>query len=71
VGSFRDKNHAEESKKTLEKRYRPVSIKKFESTEGKYYRVLVGEYQPPRSPIQVLQELRSLHYDGLIVRLDP
>jgi rare lipoprotein A len=71
VGSFRDKNHAEEAKKALERRYKPVLIKKFESTEGKYYRVLVGEYPTPQVAHQVLQELRSLRYDGLIVRLDP
>jgi rare lipoprotein A len=34
VGSFKDRNHAEEAKKSLEKSYRPVLIKKFESTEG-------------------------------------
>jgi rare lipoprotein A len=71
VGSFRDRNHAEEAKKSLQKRYTPVLIKKFESTEGKYYRVLVGEYPTPIQARQAAQELRSLHYDGLIVRLDP
>jgi rare lipoprotein A len=71
VGSFKDRNHAEDAKKSLEKSYRPVLIKKFESTEGKYYRVLVGEYPTPRLARQAVQELRSLHFDGLIVRLDP
>lgn len=71
VGSFKDRNHAEDAKKSLEKSYRPVLIKKFESTEGKYYRVLVGEYPTPQLARQAVQELRSLHYDGFIVRLDP
>jgi rare lipoprotein A len=71
VASFKDRSRAEDARKSLEKRYRPVLIKKFESAEGKYYRVLVGEYPTLEMARQVVHDLKSFHYDGLIVRLDP
>jgi len=70
VASFKDKNRAEETKKSLEKRYTPIFIKPFESAEGKYYRVLVGEYPTPQLARQAAHDLKSLHFDVLIVRLD-
>jgi cell division protein FtsN len=70
VASFKDKSHAEDTRKKLERLYRPVFIKRFESAEGNYYRVLVGEYPTVELARQAVHGLKSLHYDGLIVRLD-
>jgi len=52
-------------------RYQPISIKKFQSGDGDYFRVLVGNYSTPKLAHQALEGLKSLHYEGLIVRLDP
>ena len=71
VASFKERSRAEDVRKELEKGYKPVLIRKFESAEGRYYRVLVGEYPTIQVARQVLHDLKSLHYNGLIVRLDP
>ncbi len=71
IGSFRDRHHAENAKKNLEEHYQPILIRKFRSTEGEYFRVLVGQYSSTELARRTLQDLKSLHYDGLIVRLDP
>jgi rare lipoprotein A len=71
VGSFKEKNNAEKVRKELVKHYRPVLIKSFESPEGHYFRVLVGEYKSQQLASTALRELKSRHYDGVIVRLDP
>ncbi|PYV41781.1 MAG: septal ring lytic transglycosylase RlpA family lipoprotein [Acidobacteria bacterium] len=71
VGSFKEKNNAEKVRKELQKHYQPVLIKPFESPEGRYFQVLVGEYKNQRLASTALRELKTRHYDGLIVRLDP
>ena len=71
VGSFKEKNNAEKVRKELQKHYQPVLIKAFESPEGQYFRVLVGEYKNQQLASAALRELKTRHYGGLIVRLDP
>jgi peptidoglycan lytic transglycosylase len=71
VGSFKDWHNAENARKNLEEHYQPVLLRKFTSSQGEYFRVLVGQYSNFELARRTLQDLKSLHYDGLIVRLDP
>jgi rare lipoprotein A len=70
VGSFRDKDHAEKVRKNLRNHYSPIVISKYGSQEGQYFRVLVGQYRTQELASRDLQELKSRHYDGFLVRLD-
>lgn len=72
VGSFKERTNAEKVRKELQKHYHPVLIKPFETADdGRYFRVLVGEYKSQQLASAALRELKSRHYDGLIVRSDP
>jgi rare lipoprotein A len=71
VASLRQKDNAEKLQRRLQKYYSPVAIKKLNSKEGPYFRVLVGEYNNQQLASAALKQLNSMDYDGLIVRLDP
>jgi rare lipoprotein A len=70
VGSFRDKAKARSLQKDLANRYSPVLLRQYDSPEGTFFRVLVGEFRDPKQAATALKQLRQLNYEGLMVRLD-
>jgi rare lipoprotein A len=70
VASLKQKGNAENLQRSLQKNYSPVAIKKFDSKEGPYFRVLVGQYSSQQLATAALKQLNSMNYDGLIVRID-
>jgi len=68
AGSFRTYENAVRLKEELDKRFSPVFIAKFDSPEGIYYRVLVGEFNSHSAASDTLQELNKAGYDGFIIR---
>ncbi len=70
VAAFKEKGNAEKLKRDLQKRYVPVVIRKYESSEGEFFRVLVGRYDKPQTALAALKQLKAQNHDGLIVRLD-
>jgi len=71
VGSFRHEENAEEMKKKLQRRFDPVRIKRYESTEGVLYRVFAGQFSTQELAASSLQDLKKENFEGLIVRMDP
>jgi peptidoglycan lytic transglycosylase len=70
VASFREKTNARRLQKDLAHRYSPVLLREYESLEGKFFQVLVGEFRDARQAATTVKELRRLNYEGLMVRLD-
>ena len=71
VASFRGEPNARELKKNLEKEFKPIFIKKFDSPEGHFFRVLAGEFRDPQAAEVILKKLKTRKYDGFLVRMDP
>ncbi len=71
VGSFREESKARKLKKELEEEFRPVVIRRFDSSEGRFFRVLVGEFRDPQAAGIVLKKLRAIKQDSFLVRMDP
>jgi peptidoglycan lytic transglycosylase len=70
VASLKEKGNAEKLQRRLQKYYSPVAIKKLDSKDGRFFRVLVGQYSNERLASAALKQLNSMNYDGLIVRID-
>lgn len=68
VGSFRLYDNAVRLKEELEEFSSPVFITEFNSPEGLFFRVLVGEFSNYASASEALQELKKKRHDGFIIR---
>ncbi len=70
VGSFREEPRARRLKRKLERDYRPVRVSLYRSTQGRFYRVLVGDYGSRAEAMKALRRLKSRGYEGFLIRLD-
>jgi rare lipoprotein A len=70
VASFQDEKNAKRLQKQLKEQFSPVFITKYAREEGLFYRVLAGRYKDPEQAKAALRALRTLGYQGLLVRLD-
>ena len=70
VGSFREKPRAHRLKRHLERDYTPVGVSLYRSPQGRFHRVLVGEYGSRVEATEALRQLKSKGYEGFLIRLD-
>ncbi len=70
VGAFRDETNARALGNSLEVKYKPVRIRAFDSAEGLFYRVLVGEFSDSQQAKLMLQSLKHEKRDAFLVRMD-
>ena len=70
VASFREEANARKLQTELNKRFAPVATQKYDSSEGTFFRVLVGQFKDLQEAQAVLRALRQENRDGLMVRLD-
>lgn len=70
AGSFRVYNNAVRLKEELEKQFSPVSITEFESSEGLFFRVMVGNFSDYGSASEALRKLKKERLDAFITRRD-
>ena len=70
VASFREEANARKLQTELNKRFAPVAMQKYDSSEGTFFRVLVGQFKDLQEAQAVLRALRQENRDGLMVRLD-
>ena len=70
VASFREEVKAKKLQTDLKKRFAPVALQEYESSEGTFFRVLVGQFKDLQEAQAVLKMLRQENLDGLMVRLD-
>ena len=71
VGAFKDINNAERLRDRLKAKYPPVFVQKYDSTEGIYYRVLVGRVSGEDEARQFSERLRAReNFAPLLIRLD-
>ncbi len=71
VGAFLVRENAEKLRERLQQRYQPVFVHEFDSPNGLFYRVRVGQLASPEEARHLAEELRS--EEGVVpfvVRLD-
>lgn len=71
VASFRDESNAKRLQRELTGKYGPIHVKEYESPEGTFFRVLIGEFRDSEQAETLLRTLRRQGQEGLLVRLDP
>ncbi|MCI0423033.1 MAG: SPOR domain-containing protein [Acidobacteria bacterium] len=70
VASFREETNARRLQKDLKDTFTPVVVQEFESPEGVFFRVLVGQFKDSQEAGMTLKALRQQSQDGFMVRLD-
>ena len=70
VASFKEEANARKLQMELNRRFAPVVVQKYDSSEGTFFRVLVGQFKDLQEAQAVLKTLRQENRDGLMVRLD-
>ena len=70
VASFREEINAKKLQTDLKERFAPVTLQEYESSEGTFFRVLVGQFKDSQEAQAVLKMLRQENRDGFMVRLD-
>jgi rare lipoprotein A len=70
VGSFREETNAKKLQANLSRRFSPVALQVFQSSEGTLFRVLVGQFKDSQEAQAALRTLRMEDLDGFTVRLD-
>jgi len=70
VASFRDQGNAKKLQADLKRRYSSVDVQDFQSSEGLFFRVLVGQFKDSIEAQSALGALRRENLDGFMVRLD-
>jgi rare lipoprotein A len=71
VGAFLVQENAERLKAQLESRYPPVSLARFESANGTFYRVRVGRLPSEEAARRLAEQLHeSEQFTTFVVRLD-
>jgi rare lipoprotein A len=70
VASFKEEVKAKRLQTDLKQRFAPVALQEYESSEGTFFRVLVGQFKDSQEAQAVLKMLRQENLDGLMVRLD-
>ncbi len=70
AGSFRIYDNAVKLKEELEMLFSTVFITEFESTDGNFFRVMVGGFSDYISAMEALQELKKKRFDVFITRRD-
>jgi peptidoglycan lytic transglycosylase len=72
VGAFKDPRNAENLRDRIARAYSPVSIQRFETDDGVYYRVLVGRTSSEEEAQRLANKLREANFAAqtFIVRAD-
>ena len=70
VASFKEEVNAKKLQADLKERFSPVAVQVFQSPEGNFFRVLVGQFKDSREAQTALRVLRRENLDGFMVRLD-
>ncbi len=70
VASFREELNAKRLQAELMGKYGPVQVREYESPDGSFFRVLVGEFRDSEQAASVLRTLKGEGRAGLLVRLD-
>ena len=70
VASFKEEVKAKRLQTDLKQRFAPVALQEYESSEGTFFRVLVGQFKDSQEARAVLKMLRQENLDGFMVRLD-
>jgi rare lipoprotein A len=70
VASFKEEVNARKLQTDLKERFSPVALQQYESPEGTFFRVLVGEFKDSQEAQAALKTLRQGNLDGFMVRLD-
>jgi cell division septation protein DedD len=70
VASFREEVNAKKLQANLKERFSPVAVQEYQSSEGAYFRVLVGQFKDSQEANAALRTLRQENLDGFMVRLD-
>jgi len=70
VASFKEEVNAKKLQTALKQRFSPVALREYQSSEGAFFRVLVGQFKDSREAQAALKALRQENLDGFMVRLD-
>lgn len=70
VASFKEAANARKLQTNLKERFAPVALQEYDSSEGTFFRVLVGQFKDSQEAQAVLKTLRQENLDGFMVRLD-
>ena len=70
VASFKEEVSAKKLQADLKERFSPVALQEFQSSEGAFFRVLVGQFKDSQEAQVALRALRQENLDGFMVRLD-
>ena len=70
VASFREQARAKELQADLKERFSPVAVQEYQSSEGAYFRVLVGQFKDSQAANAALRRLHQENLEGFMVRLD-
>jgi rare lipoprotein A len=71
VGAFRDRDNADRLSERLSATYSPVTIVRFDTDDGPFYRVRVGKIAGEDAARQMAEKLRSREgFSPLVFRLD-
>lgn len=70
VASFKEEVNAKKLQTHLTERFAPVALREYDSSEGRFFRVLVGQFKDSQEAQAVLKTLRQENLDGFMVRLD-
>jgi rare lipoprotein A len=70
VASFKEEVKAKKLQTDLKERFAPVALQEYESSEGTFFRVLVGQFKDSQEAQAALKMLRRENLDGFMVRLD-
>ena len=70
VASFKEEENAKRLQAGLKTRFSPVALEEFQSPEGAFFRVLVGQFKDAQEARAALRALRQENLDAFMVRLD-
>jgi len=70
VASFKEEVNAKKLQTDLKARFSLVAVQEFQSSEGAFFRVLVGQFKDSQEAQAALRKLRQENLDGFMVRLD-
>ncbi|MGH9429750.1 MAG: septal ring lytic transglycosylase RlpA family protein, partial [Terriglobia bacterium] len=70
VASFKEEVNAKQLQADLKQKFSPVALQEFQSAEGLFFRVLVGQFKDSQEAQAALRALRQENLDGFMVRLD-
>jgi rare lipoprotein A len=70
VASFKEEVNAKKLQTDLKERFGSVALQEYDSSDGTFFRVLVGKFKDLQEAQAVLKTLRQENLDGFMVRLD-